>query len=384
VTTRAGPIGPLKMASSSGRAMTASDLELLAHAAPEIAIAATNAVALDDLSERNEQLLNEKSYLEQEARERDKFGDIIGGSAALRQALSAIESVAATDATVLILGETGTGKELAARAIHRMSPRCERPFVRVNAAAIPSGLLESELFGHEKGAFTGAVASRAGRLELAEHGTIFLDEVGDLPLELQPKLLRVLQEREYERLGSNRTRKADVRLIAATNRDLEGMVAAGEFREDLYYRLSVFPIRLPALRERAQDIPALVRYFAEHCAKRLNRKPSEIPQDVMQALTQWQWPGNVRELENVIERAVIISQDGRLRLSSHDLQIGSRRHKPKASQTLKDVERNRIIAALRESSGVIAGPNGAASRLGVKRTTLQSMMRRLGIQRPSF
>jgi formate hydrogenlyase transcriptional activator len=299
-----------------------------------------------------------------------------------------VETVAPTDSTVLLLGETGTGKELIARAIHELSPRRERSFVRMSIAAFPLGLLESELFGHEKGAFTGAAASRAGRLELANRGTLFLDEVGDIPADVQPKLLRVLQEREFERLGSSRTQQVDVRVVAATNRDLERMVEDGSFRSDLYYRLNVFPITVPPLRDRAQDIPALARHFVTQYSRRMGRKPPVISDEAMQALRQWNWPGNIRELQNVIERAVILSPGTTLVLPMQDLQArpqrGGSHPNPKPAGAFVDVERDTILRALRESGGVIAGPAGAAARLGLRRTTLQSKMRRLGIRRPSF
>jgi formate hydrogenlyase transcriptional activator len=294
--------------------------------------------------------------------------------------------VAPTDTTVLLLGETGTGKELFARAVHQLSPRRDRTFVRTSVAALPATLLESELFGHEKGAFTGAAVSRAGRLEVANRGTLFLDEVGDIPMEMQPKLLRVLQEREFERLGSTRTQRVDVRIVAATNRDLERMIEDGSFRSDLYYRLSVFPITIPPLRERANDIPALAQHFAKQCARRLGRAVPAIPDTVMDALVRWKWPGNIRELQNVIERAVILSPGGTLMLPSQDLRAKTSKatSSTKAAATLKDAERETILRALRESGGVIAGPDGAAARLGLRRTTLQSKMRKLGIKRPSF
>jgi formate hydrogenlyase transcriptional activator len=308
----------------------------------------------------------------------------------LRKALKAVKTVAPTDSTVLILGETGTGKELLARAIHNLSKRRDRTFVRMSAAALPTGLLESELFGHEKGAFTGAVTSKAGRLELANRGTLFLDEVGDVPAEVQPKLLRVLQEREFERLGSTRTQRVDVRIVAATNRDLEHMVEQGSFRSDLYYRLNVFPITIPPLRERVEDIPALAQHFVAHFTKRLGRGMLTTPHEAMEALKAWEWPGNIRELQNVIERAVIQSPGSTLVLALQDIQPKARRSasSPKAdsnaTSTFHEAERETILRALRESNGVIAGPTGAAARLGLRRTTLQSKMRKLGIRRPSF
>jgi formate hydrogenlyase transcriptional activator len=295
--------------------------------------------------------------------------------------------VASTDSTVLLLGETGTGKELVARAIHKLSPRHERMFVRMSVAALPPSLFESELFGHEKGAFTGAVASRIGRLELAHRGTLFLDEVGDIPMEVQPKLLRVLQEREFERLGSTRTQRVDVRVVAATNRDLDRMVEEGTFRSDLYYRLNVFPIAIPPLRERVEDMPALALHFVQQCSRRLGRPIPSIPDGVMQSLKKWRWPGNIRELQNVIERAVIVSAGQTLAIPPQDLQSKSREAHSTgkaAPGTFQDAERETILGALRESGGVVAGPSGAAARLGLRRTTLQSKMRRLGIQRPSY
>src|SRR5207342_1685862 len=299
--------------------------------------------------------------------------------------LKSAKTVAPTDSTVLILGETGTGKELIAHAIHNLSQRRERTFVRMNAAAMPPGLLESELFGHEKGAFTGATERRIGRLELAHQGTLFLDEVGDIPTEIQPKLLRVLQEREFERLGSTRTQRVDVRIVAATNRDLVQMVEDGSFRSDLYYRLNVFPMTIPPLRERVDDISALALHFARLCARRMGREVPSIPEKVMDALKRWNWPGNIRELQNVIERAVILSGPT-LVLPPQDAQPTARRAVPSAkpAATFNQAEREAILRALRESGGVIAGPTGAAARLGLNRTTLHSKMQRLGIQRPSY
>ena len=343
-----------------------------------------NARAYEELADVNARLTDEKQYLERELDQ--QFADIVGKSRALRKTLTAVETVAPTDSSVLILGETGTGKELIARAIHNLSPRRERPFVRMNAAAMPASLFESELFGHEKGAFTGAVASRTGRLELAHRGTLFLDEVGDIPLEVQPKLLRVLQEREFERLGSTRTQRVDVRIVAATNRDLERMVEDGSFRSDLYYRLNVFPIAIPPLRERVEDIPALALHFVTQCARRLGRPVPSISPAVMDALKRWTWPGNIRELQNVIERGVIQSAGSDFVLPLQDVQPKTRASVPgsKPAATLKDAERDAIVRALRESGGVIAGPTGAAARLGLRRTTLQGKMRRLGIRRPSY
>ena len=329
-------------------------------------------------------MADEKQYLELELRQ--EFAQIVGSSPTLSKILKAVKTVAPTDSTVLLLGETGTGKELLARAIHDLSQRRERNFVRMSVAALPASLLESELFGHEKGAFTGATTSRAGRLEIANRGTLFLDEVGDIPSEVQPKLLRVLQEREFERLGSTRTVHVDVRIVAATNRDLERMVEEGSFRSDLYYRLNVFPITVPPLRERAEDIPALAQHFVVQCARRMGRTPPIIPDAAMEALKLWKWPGNIRELQNVIERAVILSPDTTLVLPLQDIRPRTPRAAsgPKSVVTFVDAEKEAILGALRESGGVIAGPAGAAARLGLRRTTLQSKMRRLGIRRPSF
>jgi len=309
-----------------------------------------------------------------------KFGDIVGTSTPLRNVLNQVEVVAPTDSTVLLLGETGTGKEIIARAILNVSSRSNRPFVKLNCAAIPSGLLESELFGHEKGAFTGAVSQKIGRFELANGGTLFLDEVGDIPLELQPKLLRVLQEQEFERLGSTRTTRVDVRLIAATNRDLEEMVAEKQFREDLYFRLNVFPIRIPPLRERSEDISLLVQYYVDKYSQRMNKRIDVVPEETMAALCRYSWPGNIRELQNLIERAVIMTPGNVLQIQVSDLQDSNRTLSTMAG-TLEDVERQRILQALREAGAVIGGPHGAAVRLGLKRTTLLSKMQKLGISR---
>jgi formate hydrogenlyase transcriptional activator len=384
LTTRHGPLGTLNVVSTDESGFRPSEVELLAVTGVQISIAVENAAAYHALAERNDRLAEANAYLADEIRIEHEFGNIIGSSLPLTRVLKDLSTVAPTDATVLILGETGTGKELAARAIHALSARRSRTFVRMSGAAVPSGLLESELFGYEKGAFTGAAASRIGRIELAHHGTLFLDEVADIPLDLQPKLLRVLQEREFERLGSSHTRRVDVRLIAATNRDLEAMMEAGTFRSDLYYRLNVFPIELPPLRARREDIPALARYFTERFAQRMRRPMFVIEEDALAALCRWHWPGNIRELENVIERAVILSPGKELRVPVKDLQAKPRRPVRHDSPTLHDSEREAILEALRQSGGVVAGPSGAASRLGLKRTTLQSMMRKLGIRRPSY
>ena len=318
------------------------------------------------------------------------FERIIGNSAALDSVLKQVEQVAPTDSTVLIEGETGTGKELIAHAIHNASQRCERAFIKLNCAAIPLDLLESELFGHEKGAFTGAIAQKIGRFEMADKGTLFLDEVGDIPPALQPKLLRVLQEQEFERLGSGRTHKVDVRLVAATNRDLVRMVARGQFRSDLYYRLDVFPILLPALRERREDVPALVTHFVKVFSRRMGKQVDSIPPETMAAFQRYSWPGNIRELQNLVERSVILSRDGVLPNPLHkkqtelmilSLHLTRTFH---SSMTLEDSDRTLIVNTLEQVGWVVGGPNGAATRLGLKRTTLHARMRRLGIKRPIF
>jgi len=346
-------------------------------------------VVVRDLSERKryEEALRrseeEKRYLEEELTTTHQFDEIVGNATGLKRVLKQVETVAPTDATVLILGETGTGKELVARAIHNLSPRHEHAFVKLNCSAIPAGLLESELFGHEKGAFTGAIAQRIGRLELAHQGTLFLDEIGDLPLELQPKILRALQEREFERLGSARTIPVNVRLLAATNRDLAQMVEQREFRSDLYYRLKVFPVEIPPLRERREDIPLLVKYFVDQHARRMNRHIETIPPEIMNALVHWRWPGNVRELENFIERAVILSPGPVLRAPLAELALTA---EPIGEPTanLLDAEREHILKVLRETKGLLSGPAGAAKRLGLKRTTLNSKLKKLGIKRSDY
>jgi len=314
--------------------------------------------------------------------ERDsrRFEQIIGNSSALEAVLEQVEQVAPTDSTVLIQGETGTGKELIARAIHNLSARCGRPFIKLNCAAIPFDLLESELFGHERGAFTGAIAQKIGRFEMADKGTLFLDEVGDIPPGLQPKLLRVLQEQEFERLGSTRTQQVNIRLVAATNRNLASMVKRGEFRSDLYYRLNVFPIPLPPLRERREDIPALVEHFVEIYSRRMDRRIDHIPEETMSALASYQWPGNIRELQNFIERSVIVSSGSGLRAPLESLQAGTEAETLEPT-TLEDVEREHIRKILEQTRWVVAGPNGAAARLGIKRSTLYFRMQKLGISR---
>ena len=384
LVTPKGKLGTLHVGSAKPDAFSDGDVKLLGHASAQIAIAIDNARAYERVTSLNSHLIDEKQYLELELQQ--DFGDIVGLSPAVLRVLQAVKTVAPTDSTVLILGETGTGKELIARAIHNLSPRRGRTFVRTSVAALPTTLLESELFGHEKGAFTGATASRAGRVEIANRGTLFLDEVGDIPAEMQPKLLRVLQEREFERLGSAKTQRVDVRIVAATNRDLERMAEEGSFRSDLFYRLNVFPITMPPLRDRTEDIPALARHFVAQCARRMGREVPAIPNAAMHALQQWKWPGNIRELQNVIERAVILTTGPNLQLPLQDLQPKSRRAASgaKAAPTLQDSERDAILSALRDSGGVIAGPKGAAARLGLRRTTLHSKMRKLGIDRPSY
>jgi formate hydrogenlyase transcriptional activator len=373
-------LGTLSLASLRDGAFEQGDVDLLVQVAGQVAIAVENALAFQEIGELKNKLAQEKLYLEDEIRSEMNFDEIVGESPSLRAVLKQLETVAPTDSTVLIQGETGTGKELIARAIHNLSPRREHTFVKVNCAAIPAGLLESELFGHERGAFTGAIAQRLGRFELAHGGTIFLDEVGDIPLELQPKLLRVLQEQEFERLGSTRTIRVDVRLVGATNRDLAEMVAARTFRNDLYYRLCVFPLVMPPLRERQEDIPALVRYFVQKYARRMNRAVETIPSEALDVLVHYAWPGNIRELENMIERAVIVSPGPILRVPLGELkplsELGA-----VDNLTLTAAEREHILRALEATKWVLAGPRGAAQRLGMKRTTLQSKMRKLGLTR---
>ncbi|HUA14176.1 MAG TPA: sigma 54-interacting transcriptional regulator [Verrucomicrobiae bacterium] len=377
------PLGVLVLGSTRKDAFHPEDLTLLSQVAQQLAVAIENHRAAAEIGVLKQRLTAERRYLEGEIRSKDHFAEIIGESPLLKGVLDEVATVAASDATVLILGETGTGKELVARGIHRMSRRADRAFIRVNCAAIPTGLLESELFGHEKGAFTGAILQKIGRMELADGGTLFLDEVGEIALELQPKLLRVLQDHEFERLGSTRTVKVDLRLIAATNRDLERSVKEGEFRSDLFYRLHVFPVRLPALRERREDIPLLVRYFVRRFARRLEKHIETIPKEAMELLKNWSWPGNVRELENLMERSVLLSDGPVLRVPLSELQVRSTAADP-SDHTLDTAEREHIIRVLRETNGVISGPNGAAQRLGLKRTTLQSKMQRLQISRQEY
>ena len=372
-------LGTLSIGLLGTEPFTACDSELLASVASQVAFSVENSLAFQEIAELKDKLAAEKVYLEDEIRTEYNFEEVIGQSPALKRVLHQVETVAPTDSAVLICGETGTGKELIARAIHDLSRRRQRTLVKVNCAAIPTGLLESELFGHERGAFTGAIAQRIGRFELADGGTLFLDEVGDIPLELQPKLLRVLQEQEFERLGSTRTRRVHVRVVAATNRNLDEMVAAGTFRNDLYYRLNVFPITLPPLRERPEDIPPLVRYFVQKFARRMNKRVETVPADAMAALAQYAWPGNVRELENAVERAVILTSGSALRVPLSEF-----RARPAALTgvaTLEATERQAILRALHDANWVLGGPHGAATRLGLKRTTLQSRIRKLGIHR---
>jgi formate hydrogenlyase transcriptional activator len=388
-------LGVLSVGRCENNAFSRVDINFLTQVANQIALAVENALAYREIHEVKDQLSKEKLYLEDEIRTEMNFAQMIGSSASLRKVLKRVETVAPTDSTVLIYGETGTGKELVARAIHELGPRRAKPFVKVNCAAIPTGLLESELFGHEKGAFTGAVAQRIGRFEVANGGTIFLDEIGEIPLELQTKLLRVLQEREFERLGSSRTLRTDARLIAATNRELEAMVSEQKFRADLFFRLNVFPVHVSPLREREADIPLLVRHFAQQFSKRMNKLIETIPTATMEALSGYHWPGNVRELQNVIERAVIISTGPELRLDFTDTKFPSansleeRRAVPssKPKGALRDVlgetERQQIVQALRECNWVVAGPKGAAVRLGINRSTLQLRIQKLGITRHS-
>ena len=377
-------LGALNMGRHREDTFNPEDIELLGEVAKQVTIAVENSLAFRQVVDRENKITEEKLYLQDEIRTEYNFEEIIGESPALKRILEQVQTAAPTDSTILILGETGTGKELIARAIHNLSSRRERTLVKVNCAAIPTGLLESELFGHEKGAFTGAIAQRVGRFELAHRGTLFLDEVGDIPLELQPKLLRVLQEQEFERLGSARTTRVDVRLVAATNVDLAQRVANNQFRSDLYYRLNVFPVVMPPLRERRDDIPLLVRYFAQKYARRMKKPIDSIPLKAMRALTEYHWPGNIRELENFVERAVILSPGTELQISPNEFKQRTKAVSvghSSSSSTLEQAEREHILRALGETSWVIGGRAGAAARLGMKRTTLQSLMRRLGIAR---
>lgn len=381
LTTARGRLGAMGFLSLQEGAYHGDDLEFLQQVAKQVAVAVENALAFEEIGELKDKLAKEKLYLEEELRSEHGFDDIIGDSHPLKQVLKQVEVVAPTDSTVMILGETGTGKELIARAIHRLSGRSERTFVKLNCAAIPTGLLESELFGHERGAFTGAISQKAGRFELADKGTIFLDEVGEVPLELQSKLLRVLQEQEFERLGSTKTIHVDMRVIAATNRDLKGLVESKQFRSDLYYRLNVFPITVPPLRDRREDIPTLVRYFTQHYAVRMKKNIQAVPAATLDLLARYAWPGNIRELENLVERSVILTQGMDLQVPISELQTEPNEHVSGAT-TLEEVEREQILRALRDTKWVIGGPKGAAAWLGLKRTTLQSKMQKLGISRP--
>jgi formate hydrogenlyase transcriptional activator len=371
-------LGVLALGRREENLFTQDDVEFLTQIASQVAAAVENALAYGEIAELKDRLAQEKLYLEDEIRGEMDFEGIVGQSTALRHVLQLVETVAPSDSTVLLLGETGTGKELIARAIHERSRRRDRTLVKLNCAAIPTGLLESELFGHEKGAFTGAVSQKVGRLELADRGTLFLDEVGDIPLELQPKLLRALQEREFERLGNSRTMKVDMRLVAATNRDLEKMVANHEFRSDLYYRLKVFPIRIPPLRERPEDIPLLVRYFAQKYAQRMEKQIESIPAAAIRILTRWHWPGNIRELENFIERAVILTRGATLEVPLTELKGDIPKPAPPAG-TREWNEREEIVRVLKEAGGRVGGADGAAARMGIKRTTLISRIKKLGI-----
>jgi formate hydrogenlyase transcriptional activator len=401
LVNRGRAVGILSILRTTETPFSPGDVDFLSRASGQVAIAIENALAYRQICELKDKLAQEKLYLEEEIRSEMNFENIIGNSPALKNVLELVETVAPSDSTVLLLGETGTGKELIARALHDRSRRKDRTFVKLNCAAIPTGLLESELFGHEKGAFTGAIIQKIGRMELADQGTLFLDEVGDIPIEIQPKLLRALQEREFERLGSTHTRRVNIRLIAATNRDLEKMIAAREFRSDLYYRLHVFPIRIPPLRERREDIPKLVSYFVQKFAKQMQKKIEAISAPVMKGLTAWEWPGNIRELENFIERSVIITRGksldaplGELRKTNtiefsradqpevEDVageRTNSRGDKTSAADEYERKQRDEIIRALTACKGRVGGADGAAARLGMNRTTLLSRMKRFGI-----
>jgi formate hydrogenlyase transcriptional activator len=377
-------LGVLCLMRLEKNAFTHSDIEFLSQIAGQVAIAIDNAFAYRRITELSDQLKQENLYLEDEIRSELNFEEIIGNSAVLRQVLRQVEAVAPTNSTVLVQGETGSGKELIARAVHNLSRRRKSPFVKLNCAAIPTGLLESELFGHEKGAFTGAIVQRIGRFELASQGTIFLDEISEISVELQPKLLRVLQEREFERLGSSRTLHTDARLIAATNRDLSAMVEEQKFRSDLFYRLNVFPIYVPPLRDRKEDIPFIVRHFAQHFARNMTKNIDTISTETMSALVHYPWPGNIRELQNVIERAVILSKGPVLKVSLSDLRAktSDTNGHTNGTATLEEIERRHILSVLEQTNWVFAGPNGAAAKLGIKRPTLQFRMQKLGITRP--
>ncbi len=381
LTTAQRRLGAMGFGSLQRRIYQETEIHFMRQVAKQVAVAVDNALAYEHIAQLRDKLTKEKLYLEEEIQTEYNFEEIVGDSHALKRVLKEVQTVAATDSTVLILGETGSGKELVARALHNRSGRRERTFVKLNCAAIPSGLLESELFGHEKGAFTGAIATKIGRFELADRGTLFLDEVGEIPPDLQVKLLRVLQEQEFERLGSTRTIRVDVRILAATNRDLGRMVDEHTFRSDLYYRLKVFPITVPPLRERPEDIPMLVRHFAQKFAQRMKKRIETIPSESMKALQQYAWPGNVRELENFVERAVILSSNSHLSVPISELKRSVLPGNGSAL-TLEEAEREHILKVLREARWTIGGPSGAAAKLGMKRTTLQSKMQKLGIARP--
>jgi formate hydrogenlyase transcriptional activator len=374
-------LGTLNVGSRRDDAFNETGVKILQEAAAQFAVAMDNALAYQHIEELNSKLSEEKLYLTDEIRSNYFFEEIIGDGQSLRSVLRQVEVVAPSDSTVLICGETGTGKELIARAIHNLSTRRPATFVKLNCAAIPTGLMESEMFGHERGAFTGAIAQRIGRFELANRGTLFLDEIGEIPLDLQPKLLRVLQEQEFERLGSSRTIRVDVRLIAATNKDLQSMVKSGEFRADLFYRLNVFPIVMPPLRERREDIPKLVRYFVQQVARRMGKHIETISSETMEGLMQYAWPGNIRELQNIIERAVILSSGTVLQVPLEELRASSEMPH-KMPQTMEEAERRHILQALDEANWIVGGPHGAAARLGMRRSTLQSRMQKLSIFRP--
>lgn len=376
-----GVIGTLELARINDRPFTQDEVDLCEQVARQLGIAVENLLAFRELAAMRDKLATEKLYLEDELRSEQNLTNMIGESPAFQAVMRSAQVVAPTDATVLILGETGTGKELVARAIHDMSGRSKRSFVKVNCAAIPATLLESELFGHERGAFTGATATQIGRFELADHGTLFLDEVGEIPLELQSKLLRAIQEHEFERLGSNRTIRVDIRLVAATNRNLKAMVEEGRFRSDLYYRLHVFPLEVPPLCERKPDIPLLLRYFTQKYSQRMNRQIDSIPSAAIEALTAYNWPGNIRELQNLVERSVILTEGSVLRLVLPELRTTPDSPSTHRSESPSATERERILRALKEANGVVGGPGGAAVRLGLNRTTLQSRMKRLNIGR---
>src|SRR6266478_5365907 len=381
LTTIHTRLGTLGFARRDRATYTDAEVQFMGEVAKLVAVAIENAMAFGEIGRLKDKLAEERLYLESEIRNEQSFEHIIGDSPALRRTLQQVEIVAPTESTVLLLGETGTGKELLARAIHDRSHRRVRTFVKLNCAAIPSGLLESELFGHERGAFTGAIAQRIGRFQVADGGTLFLDEVGEIPLELQPQLLRVLQEQEFERVGGPRTIKVDVRLVAATNRHLVEMVEEHRFRADLYYRLNVFPIYAPPLRERPEDIEPLVRYFVQRFAARMQRRIEVIPTETLDAMRRYPWPGNVRELENLIERAVILSAGPRLTVPLDPLARRSTLVRDDSASTLEVVQRAHVVRVLEETNWIVGGPRGAAARLGIKRTTLQSYMKRLAIER---